>query len=131
MPASIPSEPATEVREPAAAEAGAPDEPAPVEWPAAEASPAPEEAAAAPPEAAAHEPEAPVLEPEAPVLPVEPVPAAAVPAPPPPPFDAPAATNGSSENTSGLADQRPEIFVGAAFAGGFLAAQILKRLGRR
>ncbi|MEA2249803.1 MAG: hypothetical protein QOI62_3506 [Solirubrobacteraceae bacterium] len=27
-------------------------------------------------------------------------------------------------------DERPEILVGAAFAGGFLAALILKRLGR-
>jgi hypothetical protein len=26
--------------------------------------------------------------------------------------------------------QRPEVFVGAAFAGGFVLAQILKRVGR-
>jgi hypothetical protein len=35
--------------------------------------------------------------------------------------------NGS---TGGL-DERPEIAVGAAFAGGFVAAMILKRFGRR
>jgi hypothetical protein len=45
----------------------------------------------------------------------EPTPAAAEPAPAAPAVGA---------------DDRPEIAVGAAFAGGFLAALILKRLGR-
>jgi len=49
----------------------------------------------------------------------QPTPAAAEPAPEPAPT-APAVG----------ADDRPEIAVGAAFAGGFLAALILKRLGR-
>jgi hypothetical protein len=44
---------------------------------------------------------------------------------PAPPFDV------ASPNGGGIADQRPEIIVGIAFAGGFLAAQILKRLGNR
>jgi hypothetical protein len=76
-----------------------------------------------PPAPPAPEPVAPAPVPPAP----EPV-APAAPAPPPAPFDVPAAANGSAKN---MADDRPEIFVGVAFAGGFLAAQILKRIGRR
>jgi hypothetical protein len=34
------------------------------------------------------------------------------------------------ERFAALADERPEVAVGAAFAGGLLAAMILKRLGR-
>jgi len=50
------------------------------------------------------------------------------------PQPAPAAAEPAAEPTpAGAAvgtDDRPEIAVGAAFAGGFLAALILKRLGR-
>ena len=34
------------------------------------------------------------------------------------------------ERVAALADERPEVAAGAAFAGGLLAAMILKRLGR-
>jgi hypothetical protein len=46
--------------------------------------------------------------------------------------DAPTAAGGASvqERAAALADQRPEVAVGAAFAGGLLLAMILKRLGR-
>jgi hypothetical protein len=37
---------------------------------------------------------------------------------------------GLQERAVSLADQRPEVAVGAAFAGGLLLAMILKRLGR-
>jgi hypothetical protein len=44
-----------------------------------------------------------------------------------PPLGAPlAAADGSAE--SGLPHDRPEVLAGAAFAGGFLVAMILKRL---
>ena len=46
---------------------------------------------------------------------------------------APAAVEAESETAAPVAieaDDRPELAVGAAFAGGFLAALILKRLGR-
>jgi hypothetical protein len=52
----------------------------------------------------------------------QPAPAAAQPAPAPTEAEPGAPAVG--------ADDRPEIAVGAAFAGGFLAALILKRLGR-
>jgi hypothetical protein len=55
----------------------------------------------------------------------QPAPAAAEPAPPAVPTPDPAPTAAAIG-----ADDRPEIAVGAAFAGGFLAALILKRLGR-
>jgi hypothetical protein len=57
--------------------------------------------------------------------PAPPRPAAAAPPPPPPP-PGPAA---SPAGTAAGAD-RPEIAVGAAFAGGLLFAMILKRLAR-
>ena len=54
--------------------------------------------------------------------------------------DSPGTAGGPSAQTStaaalqeravSLADQRPEVAVGAAFAGGLLLAMILKRLGR-
>jgi hypothetical protein len=54
-------------------------------------------------------------------------PAPLAPAPAPALDAAPAdAPNGSS---SSLAEERPEVLAGAAFAGGFLVALILKRLG--
>ena len=34
------------------------------------------------------------------------------------------------DDSSDAFAERPHVFVGAAFAGGFLAAQVLKRLGR-
>jgi hypothetical protein len=34
------------------------------------------------------------------------------------------------ERAAALADERPEVAVGAAFAGGFLLALILKRIAR-
>jgi hypothetical protein len=37
----------------------------------------------------------------------------------------------ADEPLAALAAERPEVLVGAAFAGGVLAALILKRLGRR
>ena len=37
---------------------------------------------------------------------------------------------GLQERAVSLADQRPEVAVGTAFAGGVLLAMILKRLGR-
>jgi len=42
------------------------------------------------------------------------------------------ATGGSSvqQRAAAIADERPEVAVGAAFAGGFLLALILKRLAR-
>jgi hypothetical protein len=63
---------------------------------------------------------------------ISPAPAPAPPvATPPPPFDNPSATDSPSQNNiGGLANQRPEVAVGAAFAGGFLIALILKRLAR-
>jgi hypothetical protein len=48
--------------------------------------------------------------------------------------NAPRAGGGESPLSVPKADdpfaQRPEVFVGAAFAGGFVLAQILRRLGR-
>ena len=45
---------------------------------------------------------------------------------------APSAADGNSlqARIASLTDERPEVAVGAAFAGGLLAAMILKRLGR-
>jgi hypothetical protein len=60
----------------------------------------------------------------------EPTPAVTVVASPPPP---PAGSVASDESSSGLPfgipEDRPEFLVGAAFAGGLVAAIILKRLG--
>jgi hypothetical protein len=66
-------------------------------------------------------------------------PAAPAPPPPPPPMTATAEAVGSAfdghapeppMNPLGdIAAERPEILVGAAFAGGILAAMILRRLG--
>jgi hypothetical protein len=47
---------------------------------------------------------------------------------PPVPDDAPPRQDGGSATTS--PGDRPEVIVGAAFLGGFAAAQILKRLGK-
>jgi hypothetical protein len=66
----------------------------------------------------------PVTEPSAPVVP----PASAVPEPP-----EPATTSSGLPNPYGLPDiavERPEVGVGAAFAGGLVLALILKRLAR-
>jgi hypothetical protein len=41
-----------------------------------------------------------------------------------------AAAARSSADTGDLAEQRPELLVGGAFAGGMLLALVLKRLGR-
>jgi len=45
---------------------------------------------------------------------------------------APSAADAGSlqERIAALTDERPEVAVGAAFAGGLVAAMILKRLGR-
>jgi hypothetical protein len=42
------------------------------------------------------------------------------------------ATGGSSlqERAAAIAEERPEVAVGAAFAGGFLLAMILRRIAR-
>jgi hypothetical protein len=62
-------------------------------------------------------------------------PTSAGPTPPqPPPTTAPGGAGASGGRTvptvAGIdPSERPEILVGAAFAGGFLAAMILKRLG--
>lgn len=42
-----------------------------------------------------------------------------------------AADHGPAEAPVPLPTDRPEVLIGGAFAGGFLAAMILKRLGRR
>lgn len=42
-----------------------------------------------------------------------------------------AADHGPAEGPVPLPTDRPEALIGGAFAGGFLAAMILKRLGRR
>ena len=49
-----------------------------------------------------------------------------------PPAQASTAAGGASvqERVLALANERPEVAVGAAFAGGLLLAMILKRLGR-
>ncbi len=44
--------------------------------------------------------------------------------------EAPQALTALSDAATGLASERPEAAVGAAFAGGLLLALILKRLGR-
>ena len=70
----------------------------------------------------------PLVEPAA----ADPAPVSPAPAPAPPPEAAPplgvplAAGDGSPPSV--LAHDRPEVLAGAAFAGGFLAALILKRL---
>ena len=49
------------------------------------------------------------------------------------PADAPSGVSDSvplQARAAALAEDRPEVAVGAAFAGGLLAAMILKRLGR-
>ncbi len=74
----------------------------------------------------------PVVEPEPVVEPIaaapdpEPAPDPAVASPPAdwPPADWP-------PSATGTADDRPEVGVGAAFAGGIVAAWLLKRLARR
>jgi len=84
------------------------------------AQPTPEEAV----EVVEAEPEAaPVAEPQ----PVEEAAAAPAPEPEPPPTFS-AAPAGWPESA---ADDRPEVTVGAAFAGGIAAAWVLKRLARR
>ena len=40
-----------------------------------------------------------------------------------------AATNGTGQWDTRSSDERPEILVGAAFLGGIVLAQVLKRLG--
>ncbi len=63
--------------------------------------------------------------------PAPPTPAPPAPAPPPPEAAPPlgAALAAADESSpSGLANDRPEVIAGAAFAGGFLVALILKRL---
>ena len=42
----------------------------------------------------------------------------------------PAAVEAHAAAESDVFAQRPEVFVGAAFAGGLVLAQLLKRLGR-
>jgi hypothetical protein len=57
----------------------------------------------------------------APAVPTEPAPA------PEQPVELPPAPPGSAES---VVTERPEVAVGAAFAGGLVLAMILKRLGR-
>ncbi len=49
---------------------------------------------------------------------------------PPPAGEAPGAGGGFSGSSAGLLDRRPELGLAAGFAGGFLLATILRRLGR-
>jgi hypothetical protein len=78
---------------------------------------------------------APVVTPPPEPPPVPPPPPGPPPVPPPPPPQAVAPASGwrPEDEPSGpaaVAAERPEIAVGAAFAGGFVLALILKRLGR-
>jgi hypothetical protein len=74
--------------------------------------------------------------PDEPVPATEPMavtePAAVVPPPPPPPVVpvSPAAAAVSESGRPENVSDRPEVQIGAAFAGGFLIALILKRLAR-
>ena len=72
--------------------------------------------------------------PEPPAAPPPPAPpptfAAPPPPPPPPPAPDPPAISGPDSGPAATAHDRPEVAVGAAFAGGFLLAMMLKRLGR-
>ena len=54
-------------------------------------------------------------------------PTSAGPAPSPPPT---ASFDGPSSSIPASAAERPEVLVGAAFAGGLITAMLLKRLGR-
>lgn len=47
-----------------------------------------------------------------------------------PPLASPGPDHGPSSSLPIDPTERPEVLVGAAFAGGFVAAMILKRLGR-
>jgi hypothetical protein len=75
-------------------------------------------------------------EPEAPVVPAAPDPAPAatpappIAAPPPPPQPPAAASPGPLDRVTTLMRERPEVAIAAAFVGGLLVAQILKRLAR-
>lgn len=60
------------------------------------------------------------------VAPPDPDDAAATATPPP----QPGRESPLSVETSSNSDQRPELMVGAAFVGGFVLAQIVKRFGR-
>lgn len=96
----------------------------------------------APPTATAPAAPPDVIPPAEPLLPpaaVPPVPpAAAVPVPPPPPpppvsppgADDGGAGSGPAADIMAAAQERPELAVGAAFAGGLVLAMILKRLAR-
>ena len=70
-------------------------------------------------------------EPAAPVADADPPPPAAD-APPPPPASDPSPPPSGSDSSAGgpaaVVQNRPEVAVGAAFAGGFVLALILKRL---
>ena len=48
--------------------------------------------------------------------------------PPPPPPPASASPSPAASGPAAIAQERPEVAVGAAFAGGFVLALILKRL---
>jgi len=114
---------------------------APAGWTAAPAEPEPLAASAPVPPADNDEPvvegeavELPSVEPAAPYFepPVRPTPQGSAPAPDPTAFaSGHAAAPGPSwqEPMMELANERPELAVGAAFAGGLLAAMILRRLG--
>jgi hypothetical protein len=49
---------------------------------------------------------------------------------PPTPGPEAAGNDGGDASGDGSFSERPEIYVGAAFVGGFALAQILKRFGR-
>jgi hypothetical protein len=106
-----------------------------------EESSADEPAPLAPDEATAiHDVPEPLAAPPVPPAPLEPPPPAAVLPPPPPAIPEPvAAPDGPPVTASGLpnphglpeiAVERPEVAVGAAFAGGIVLAMILKRFAR-
>ncbi len=70
--------------------------------------------------------------PDEPATVAQPVPVVAPPPPPPPPVvsASPAAAAVNESDRPENAADRPEVKIGAAFAGGFLIAVILKRLAR-
>jgi hypothetical protein len=106
-----PQNPAGESQEPVDEEVGSHDE------------------AALPPEPVTEvAPPAPGTQPEAPAPTAAPPPAALQPPPPPPP-PPPPTPHGAGDGGAPAAD-RPEVPIGAAFAGGFVLAMILKRLAR-
>jgi hypothetical protein len=130
--ASAPAEPSAP--EPSAPESAEPSGAAPVEPSAAPAPAAPAPAASEPAEPSAPEPSAPapsaLSTPEPPAAP-PPVPPPALPPVAQNPEALPASGSGvAAKITALIPPGRPEIAIAAAFAAGFVLAQILRRLAR-